>query len=198
MKKIAICLFLLVIFESSVFANVETYQVFDKNVRKDTSWYIDNGIVYKTGVPIELTIKNENSFCFNFNYDESFMGDIYNKGFNTVRVSVPVGFSKEKLIDFIDLAAEYDINVILVPSSDYTKEDIRSVSRFTIPFPNIVGIETNQESSEIAELILNTNPEILIILKNHNLQSNKLPPQKVLIIQPIMELIHKWRSYGRR
>jgi len=188
MKKLIMCLCFLPMFNSVVFAKVETYQVYDKDVRKDTSWYVENGIVYKAGTPIKLTVKNENYYSC-FSYDESFMGDIYNKGFNTVRVVVPKGFPHEKLIDFIDLATEeYDINVILATSSDYNKDDIRSLSEFTRPFPNVVGIETD---SELVEAVLNANLEILVILKKPASNRQKIPAEKTLIIQPIMELIHK-------
>jgi len=138
-------------------------------IRKTTSWYQEDNVIYKTlDNPIELKIKDasitENSF--------SFLSQIHQEGINTLRLVVDLNSLsneyQDQLREYIDLAAEeYDINILfsVTPEAE-TTANLRALSSLTLPFPNIVGIEIpqNHMTDRAAKTILSINPEILVIL----------------------------------
>lgn len=140
-------------------------------IRKTTSWYQEDNVIYKTlDNPIELKIKD----ALITDNTSSFMSTVNQEGINTLRLHVDLNSLsneyQDKIRSYVDLAAEeYDINILLsVTPEAETTANLRALSSLTLPYPNVVGFEIPQDhmTERAAKTILSINPEILVVLKD--------------------------------
>jgi hypothetical protein len=156
---------------------METYPLYGVHPNKSTSWYQENGSIYKTSTtPIDLVIKDGT-----FKDTPTDMEQFANDGVNTVRVPLDLETFKENrdaLEEFIDQCAEFDINVIIKVQPKEVTLNLQQLAKMTVPYPNIAGveIERNSKTDTVAKTILDINPEILVFLTTQMVFQKQILP----------------------